>query len=290
MRISIINDDRINANKVLSGNTISSEVEVNTLQEFAEQAIAHHITMATFKNKIKTNDSVEQTQLLGFDFDGGSKSADIHEQCQRFSNHIILSSLNHNRPKLNKTTKEMETCERFHLFIPLEYRMTDATKYSDLNKYISKINYWNVDKCSDISRYFYKHSSVLYVWEKSIPLSAEWYLLNKAEADIKEQKKILRAQRKKLDNKYFAEHGIGVMDYGMGTPLEKFQRTYAYKHLINGDLQGEGMRNNLSCKIIGVASVVGLDYDTLLGLFDQYSCYTEDFTRTALEKRIIKYL
>lgn len=283
MNISIIFDGRVNSDKKLSGNTVSCECEVNDLKEFAEVAMKHHICMATFENLIKRNDKVEQIQLLGIDFDDGTLSADIHEQCKTIANHIILASKNHNKEKHGN-----DICERFHLFIPLDAPLTNPKKYTDLFLWLCKIHRWKADEgCKDASRYYYKHSQILYSWNNSIDLPAELYLYNKSAYELKEQKRILRAQRKKLDNKYFVEKGLYA---NVGSPLENFKRTYAYKHLVNGDLQNDGERYNLSSRIIGVANTVGLDHNTLMGLFDEYVCYGDKCTRESIEQRIRKWI
>ena len=266
MKISLIHDDRVDNSKGGFLSHVDDTIEdVNTLDDFALLGTNFHIAPATFKDNRKKQDHLEQIQFLCYDFDDGiTSSHNIHSQLFNRTNHVILASKNCFTDKGDGKG----AIERFHLFIPLDEPITSVELYKFSCQKFAKLNLWKADKsCMEPARYFYKHSGVMFVYEKAKPL------------EVNRMKEM-----KELEDKYKPDPVFFVSDDT--PPMESFQRTKYYRMMTDGALKVVGQRYDVSNRIVGAALKCGCSQEDIMSLFDQHSFYDASFTRNSVVKKI----
>jgi hypothetical protein len=249
----------------------------DTLEDYGVIMTNFHITPAIFNNNRRNKTEFQSIDFLCFDFDDGTLSQKIHtDSVAKHWNHLIVGSKNHMKDK----NDGKGVIERFHLFIPLQQPIKDAELYKYSVIKLGEILEWSMDKnATDCSRYFYKHSQVLYCEEKLNNLNGDWLVgLKRLDDEKNNRKKMLqqRAYESKRTNKNY-------------TALQIFERTTAYRELVNGDLSSDGNRYALSNHIIGVALKCGMNEGDISFLFEKYATYGESFTRESVHERIQKW-
>lgn len=287
MNISIINDERITYNKGGSLSAVDDVVEFDNLQDLATVLTTYNIAPAIFHDvdwidaggtahqgmhKVKSN--LKSIQFLCFDFDEGKITAkEIHTRLKyKNKNHVIAASKNHLKDKCDGKG----VIERFHLFMPLDQEVTDASFYKYMAKKQDKLMGWGVDSsCAEAARYFHKHPQVLYVCEEYENLKVDRF------------ERLLQydsAEQKQKEN-YFKSIKIKYSD---SSKLEEFKKCKYYRQMAEeGALQGDGNRYSLSNSIIAcMKKTYGLDLADALGLFDEYSNYGKSFTRNSVIRRL----
>jgi hypothetical protein len=276
MNISIILPSLVSADKILHGNKVSGTFEVFDLTEFGEVACSHHITMATFKDNVKTKNTMDQIQIVGVDFDDGTTSLEIHQAMKSIANHVIIASANHNVDKIKKDGSISPACERFHLFFKLDRPITNANEYKDLVSWIVKINNWTPDpSCLEASRYYYKHQKVLYSWNDSVDLWVDLYQSNMRAYNDKMERLAKRKQDRELLKRIkSAGENTNVNQKSKSLnihlfPIEKFKRTKYFPMLQHELGSGEGRRAK-RLSIIGGMSACGMSASEAVELFNQY--------------------
>jgi hypothetical protein len=265
MKISVIFPDRVDESKGGFLSHVDDTAELNDLSEFAETGTILHIAPGIFKDNIKRQDHLEQIEFICFDFDDGKiSSEEIHKQLIYNINHVILASKNWNIDKKDGKGP----IERFHLFIPTDIPIISVDLYKYICKKVAQLYLWQADKnCMEPSRYFYKHSGILFVHDKSKPLEVERF-------------KKLQELEKKPESIFL------TYDNDNTSSLDKFRNTRIYKSLINGSLKSDGERYNTSNKIIGTMIKCGCTEQEIMGIIDEHSVYGKSFTRQSIVRRI----
>ena len=261
MQISIIASSLVGPDKVVYGNTVSGVMEVTNLEELSYIALAAHICPATFRDNHKNLDSVIQIQLLCFDFDNGTSSQNVHEQLG-YKDHLIIGSKSHLKDKGDGKG----IIERFHVFIPTIEPITDVALYKYMCKWIAADKHWLADNTvMEASRYFYKHSKVLYFRETGNRITARWC------------KNLMILEDKKKE--FMRTHAkVTFTD-----ATEKFKHTKYYGMLTTDLTNGEG-RYAKRLKIAGAMQACGLSYSEANDLLFQHGGYEGKFTSNTLEQ------
>jgi hypothetical protein len=260
--------------KRLISNKVSGTVELDTIEEISWVALNYHIAPATFNNDLKNLASLNQIQILCFDFDNGLiTSKEVHEQLKNI-NHLILASKSHLMDKQDGKG----IIERFHVFIPVNEAITDKDLYKFICKQIALKYKWNDDKAViEASRYYFKHKAELFITNDMPILSIYGY---------KEAYELELTQRR-----YKASHikSKVVATYSKEPCDISFNNTKAYRLLETGELAKDGNRYALSSQIIGVMIKCGIKINEALSLFDKYAIYGNNFTRNSIERRFIQW-
>jgi hypothetical protein len=204
MKYSAIDNKKILDNKSGWLSHVDYELEANSLKDFAESLLEYHIAPAIFIDGKKCQSNVASIEVACLDFDKGASSQQIHEQLiAKKLNHVMAGSKNHLKDKGNG----QGIIERFHVFIPLESPITDICLYKEIVKALPIQNQWldgtcfEVDRnCSDASRYFYKHSQILFVTDNLNNLALAQFKI-RLELTKKLQAHNLEACKKKFANK-----------------------------------------------------------------------------------------
>lgn len=185
MKISIIKNDLVKDNKAGNLAKVSAIVNFNTLHDFVKLALNFHICCGLFENNERKLSNFKSIKFLQYDFDNGTKSEEVSKilDSKNF-NYIILASKNHLIDK-----NDGKGCiERFHLFIPLKKELTDSEFYSFLIKYLSEKWKFSIDrKAVDSTRYYFKHSKLLYIKDTLDDLNSNHYKENYSQYKIKER-------------------------------------------------------------------------------------------------------
>ena len=268
MKCSLIANLLVNDSK--SGNLafVSGRLDFSTLEEFANIAIRAHIAPAVFRDNKRDGLNFISTDFLSFDFDNGIQTADaVHNQlCGRLLNHALIASKNHLKDKGDGRG----IIQRFHVFIPLSVPIADKSLYKFGVRKFAQLHGWQTDKaCSDATRYFYRHSEILFVKENLKPLDTEWI-----------------GSLKRLDEKKVVATRISPVKRFRaddGSPIQIFQRTKAWR-ILTDEMSGDGQRYANSAVIIGVMKKCGLSLNDAIDLFDQYATYGNSFNRQSVER------
>ena len=274
MNCSVIYDSRVRPDKGGWIGQCDEEVTEATLDEIARVMLACHSAPAIFKDHKRNKSSLISIDYLCFDFDEGSLSKVIREDCvTKQWNHLILASKNHLKDKGDGKG----IIERFHLFLPVKQPITDAEFYSYAVRTLGKMMGWNIDKAAtDCSRYFYRHSSILYKEERFNNLNLDWI----KDMQIKEQetKKINKDIATRIFTEKINAYVSGSnIDKANLTPLNIFEHTKIYKEMVSGILQYDGERYNLSNKLIGTMLKCGMHDSEIIDMFDKHSTYGNGF-------------
>lgn len=267
--ISIIFDDKVSESKGGFLSHVDDICELDTLQDFAEVGMMTHIAPGIFTDNKKRQDHLKEIQFVCFDFDNGQMTAnEVHQKLKYRYNHVILGSKNHLKDKGDGKG----VIERFHLFIPMDKPISSVDFYKFIGKKLSSIEHFAVDNnCIEPARYFYRHSSILHVYDSSKNLETERFL------------RILNLQKQIDDKKYMPTDKVISQNI---EPLECFKKTKYYKMMTNGELNCDGERYAKSCQIIGGMIICGLGLSDMMTLFDLHSNYGKSFTRNSIERRI----
>lgn len=201
MKISTILEENVKDNKGGNLGQVSEVIDILGLKQFAKIALEKHICCGLFKDNIRKLDNFQNIWFLQYDFDNGT---DIKSVINIFSqyNMVILASKNHMVDK----NDGRGIIPRFHLFLPLSTPITDYNFYSFLIKYLANENHIKIDrKAVDATRYFYKHTKLLY--GKSTGKNLDWtiyktnyecaLLKEKEQNDVKEN--YLKIQNEKYN-------------------------------------------------------------------------------------------
>ena len=175
MIISYFSDECIKDDKSGFLGVLTGSQEVRGLKELVQASLDLHICISTFKDDFRRYSNLISNQLMVFDFDKGEKcSKDIHNQLMELGvAHIILGSKNHMKDKQDGKG----IIERFHLFIPLKnkYTLDDKDFWKWCWKKINReLQYASDEACNDMTRYFYKHSKLLFGGGKILLDLDEW--------------------------------------------------------------------------------------------------------------------
>ena len=274
MKFSIIDESKISPDKSGYLSHVDYIATVDTLSEFASALTQYHIAPATFVDGHRSQSNIESIEFVCFDFDDGKVTSDkIHNQLVSAKlNHVIVGSKNHLKDKGDGKG----IIERFHVFIPLDSPINSIPLYKEMAKALPMIHNWSVDRsCSDASRYFYRHSSILYVHSTASHLSVFQY------------------ERRLRQSIEIAEHNAKVSAKKFanckGEAIVKFKRTRAYSDIESGILTSDGNRYASSSRIIGVMLKCGVSQSDALSVFDEFAEYGNGFTRESVERRYAQW-
>lgn len=266
MKVSVIFDDKVNDSKGGLLSHVDDWCEFDTLAEFGELATMVHIAPAIFRENRKRQDHLESIQFIAFDFDDGRLSADdIHKQLKHKLNHVILGS----KSCFIDKGDGKGAIERFHVFIPTDRPVTDVTLYKFICKKVADLQLWSADKnCMEPSRYFYKHTGIMRIYDTAQPLEVSRFERLK---EIEEQKSLQNPIH------FFSNET---------SSLEQFRQTKYFEPFTNGNFKNDGERYSKSCSVIGTMLKMGLSEIEIMSLFDEYSIYGKSFTRASIVRRI----
>lgn len=271
MKVSIIFNEKVADSKAGYLSEVDDICELNNLNEFAELLTLVHVAPAIFTNNKKRQDHFIQTEFVCLDFDDGKiSSKDIHDKLvSQHLNHVIAGSKNY---MVDKGDGKGEI-ERFHVFIPTDTPITSVELYKFICRRFAEINYWKPDKnCMEASRYFYKHSCILFEGNRWENLKVETYIKLR---EIDERKRRLMEERLQF---FTTENELNSM--------ESFKNTKAYEELTSGVLKVDGKRYEASSHILGVMKACGVSGCDAMALIDEHSVYGSGFTRKSVERRI----
>ena len=261
MKISLIHDDRVDESKggFLSHVDLVTD-DFDSLWDFAELAKQYHIAPGIFKDNVKKQDHLEQIEFICFDFDLGTPtSGDIHSQLLGRYNNVILGSRSWTVEK-----------EKFHVFIPTNVPITSVELYKYICQKFAQLELWKADKnCMEPARYFYKHSGIMFVYDKAKPLELDRFI-----------------KLKEIEDKQKAEISTFFVADNNSQPIEQFQRTKYFRMMTDGALKVDGQRYDISNKIIGAALKCGCSQEDIMSLFDQHASYGSSFNRKSIVRRI----
>jgi hypothetical protein len=262
MKLSYISDERVTESKGGNLGEVDGIITLDSFAELTDACLKYHVAVSLFHDGRRHGDNFSGSYFLGFDFDDGSRSHDVHSECIRRNwSHIIMGSKNHLKDKGDGRGP----LERFHLF--LQYRSESKEDYKYAAKKIASITGWSSDRaCTDATRYFYRHSQTLFVWTIGSEIRRDY---------IQRFRNIEReAEDKRISERSFTD----------GNAIEGFKKTGAYRRLTE-NLSGDGNRYADSSHIIGVMIKCGLSEDECLALFDQHAVYGRSFTRETICRR-----
>jgi hypothetical protein len=253
---------------------VDAVITLDSFEELGEACQKYHVAVSTFKDGRRKGTHFECSDFIAFDFDDGTTSQKIHEDCVRKNwCHIIMASKNHLRDK----NDGKGIVERFHLF--LMHRSNTKEEYQYAAKKVPEIMGWTIDKhCTDATRYFYRHPKALFVWGGGDPIKRDWMeRLQNLEREMKGRRSVTRVGKAPLQIHASATEISG-------DAMERFKRTEAYRRLTS-NLREDGNRYHESSSIIGAMIKCGLSEGDCLSLFDQYSTYGTSFTRSSVSRR-----
>jgi hypothetical protein len=249
-------------------------IEEVTMCDMAEILIKYHIAPGVFKNYYKTKANLLTIDWLCYDFDSGVGSFDIKQilsgenvSGNRF-NFIIAGSMNHLKDKGDGNGIR----ERFHVFIPLNHPITDADVYRHTwltfrKMYFNKIS---IDEgVKDASRFFAKHSSILFLEEKAQDLDIEPF---KCSYEIKELRPSLERQ-KSIDKKakrIRKKYGERVKDI----TTDKIELTAWFKDVVDG-FSDVGDRYHTMQRLVGFMKSNGVGRHDAVSLITKHAPHVE---------------
>lgn len=194
MQISIIDESQVTNDKKGNLATVSKVVNISNLKMFTAVALKYHICCGVFKENVRRIDHLSQIEFLQFDFDTGISVEDV-VKCFPINNLVVLASKSHMVDKNNG----LGVIPRFHVFLPLKSPIDSGEFYSFLIKYIADRQEIPIDRRAvDCTRYFYKHSNLLFGRISGEDLDPNDYKDNfrQVKEDLAERR---RQQEKKLE-------------------------------------------------------------------------------------------
>lgn len=260
--ISIINKELVNDNKggILShvSKTISFDDE-KMFKIFPELLTNYHVSFSTFRENRKNKEHFIQTSFLLYDYDDGTKSETIHENLIDVS-HFIFGSKNHLKDKEDGKG----IVERFHVIIPISEPITNI----DLYKYIWK----DMESCKlkikcdksskDVTRYYFKHSMMLYGHCSEIMDVTHLY-----EPYEIFHKQLLAAEKIQFE--------------GGGKTFDSRHKNYKLLYELNS-----GKRNTNCCILVGSMIRCGMSKYHIKKLIEEHIRYDKSFAQEKLDRII----
>ena len=271
-KISILDDSRVRPDKSGNLEKVDEVVNIPNLRMLGKVMIDWHVALGVFRDNIKTNEALLSIDYLAYDFDTGAMSSEeVYRLFRNMQNNcLIVGSKNHLKDKQDGKG----IIERYHLIIPLSESITDNNNYKQIYKKYAELYKLPYDKaCSNSSRYLYRHSCILYVYDSGTNLDTK-----RIQVLIDYD---LRVQSVREHNRA----RYSVANNNSNNSLEAFKRTKAYKLLERGECFNDGNRYGTSSEIIGVMIKCQLTVDEALEIFDKYSSYGRSFTRESIIRR-----
>lgn len=156
MLISIINKELIHE-KVLQGNRVSMQFEVDTLAELCYIATTENIVLATFTNNIKESNCFIQSPCIAFDYDDAEATIEELDDCLQGINYAILTTQSHLKWK-----KDREPCARFRLIVPIQEQCLNIQSHQATYDALYSIIIPPNDKCTrNPVQYLATHKEVI---------------------------------------------------------------------------------------------------------------------------------
>jgi len=272
--ISLISPDMVGgtSGKELKAKYLAGVAELagnNALTALATHLTSSHIAIGRYQNNRRKKEFLQTVHFLCYDFDDGTQSSVVHSILANRrgcpTNHVIAGSMNHLRDKGDGKGK----IERFHVFIPLETPITDADTYTTVWKQFSATDFTSLfpdPACKDCSRYFARHSQVLYVYNNANELDWTPYNVSPPKADTVEQ------SPRKRTTVTFCNPSIGDE-----AAKARFMESDYYLILRNGLGWGEE-RDSKRCMLVGVMHKFGISRQGAHELFTRLGGYGGKFT------------
>jgi len=264
--------------KALHGSEVGFVQEIESLSDLADLAVNFDVAPALFRENIRRKSHLESMDWLIYDFDDGTSSRRIHEILTGENyrgwrlNHLVAGSKNHMRDKGDGRG----AVERFHIFLPLKTPITEPDFYSFLWSEFARLFLTGLTPdpaCKDVTRYFVKHSVVLFVEGEGIDLPLEMFRrLHEIRQNAAKQPVARPQRRVPLE---FHETSGG------GSAIDRFRRTYAFR-LLENEMSSDGQRYGTSATIVGVMVNCGMTVDEGVALFDQSAVYGDSFNRESV--------
>lgn len=161
MKMSVLQDKCVNADKGGTPVYIEAEMEFATLDELIPYLKRHHVAISIFDPGYRCGKNWKSLDVFTADIDNGETSAEIHTQLVLLKlTHLIMASTNHLKDKGDGVR------ERFHVFIPLSKTILDPNLYGHLARCFTKDRGWKVDMKATVDkcRYYYKHGDGLFYY------------------------------------------------------------------------------------------------------------------------------
>lgn len=272
MKCSVIDDSMVTNDKKGFLGHVSTEFEFDDLKEFAYVACKYHIAPSIFKDNVRRTDHALGTDLLCYDFDSGIKHKEIIKLIGNDHPYVILSSKNHMKFKDDGTGIR----ERFHVFFQLKEPITDPEYYSWLwSKYVKVFKFNDTDPLvKDITRYYYRHSNILYGSMKGEPIDPSAHLTTF---------KIIEKERERKQKAMLRK--ISLMPK---SELSEFDRERACKIFIEKEIgpsiEGNGGDTN-TFKAASYATRFGVDIVSIMNWYNQTHCKPQ-WTKKQMEHKI----
>ena len=160
-QISLINDERISDSKKGFLDKVDKKATLSSLETLAKASLKFHLSLSVFDDNKRLKSHFKETSFIAFDFDTGF-SPERFRKIMKCYSHVSVASKNHLRDKGDGKG----VIPRFHAFIELSRPIRDPDFYKWLVKHLKARLWLPADKaCVDCTRYFYKHSSILYINE-----------------------------------------------------------------------------------------------------------------------------
>jgi len=262
--ISILNKELVNDDKSGFLSHVSKSIKFTDekmFKCFPELLTNFHVSFSTFRDNQKNKSAFIQTSFLVYDFDNGTLSQMIHDNILDIS-HFIVGSKNHLKDKEDGKG----IIERFHVIIPLEEELTDTEffKYvwKDIEKH--KLKAESDKSCCDVTKYFYKHSHVLFVHNASF------------------------LSTKHLKYPYIIEKNLSEAMFKKPKGKRTFDERNKYYKLLY-DLKA-GNRNNNCCILVGAMINCGMTKKEIKKTISPYVYFDKSFTESKLERIINDFM
>jgi hypothetical protein len=250
------------------GNKVSGELTAHSLRGFSQQLLDFHVAPALFKEKLKLSNNVWKMNWLCFDFDAGTKtSQSIFNACKsRNWNCVIAASKNHLVDKLDGKG----VIERFHVFLPLGISIDNSSNYKIISRHIAQMMDWPLDRVSqEISRYYYKHKSILFVNESDKPIGEKFLNLILKTEEVRMKNIQLNIEKQKLQ-RIRKNPVIKDIDAESRMTLDRLQSTRFFQTTVEG-FNHQGQRYATMKKIVGFMKSVGFSSDETVSIINRYA-------------------
>jgi hypothetical protein len=173
MMVSIIKPEYMTDAKApcfKTGESVLEVREVASLADLADLCLHETVCCAVTHHGIKNKTDLQSIQFVFFDFDDGTKSADVIAALQEYdAAFAVVGSMNH----LKEKNPGEGIKERFHVFIPFDQPISDPDLHRFALLKIAEKRGWSIDRAStDVMRHFAKHSQIIHV-QTGKPLNAK---------------------------------------------------------------------------------------------------------------------
>ena len=262
---SVYDDDQVSEDKSGKLGRFSRILTYSSMKELSDIILKHHGVAGRFLNNYRNGNSLIESYCLFFDFDSGKDNwMDVASRLNLIANKdfgtsslsfVIAASKSHMMDKEDGKG----VIQRFHLYIELDYPISEVDYYKFIWEYFEERLGWTLDRsCKTPTKYSFKHREIL-LRSDGPPLPSD----------------CLESSFRLRQHRALASSGNRRVETGEFN-VDLFIKSH--RSLIEG-LSSEGQRHNSLCTVIGKIKKMG---------FGMYEIREVVFGNCTLERDEIK--